>query len=69
MARSAAEEAALSVSGRIIRAELSPAIQTIKYVEQSIEQIKRELKESSARAAQELEYYNMTTRPEVGSKR
>jgi phage shock protein A len=56
MARSAAEEAALSVSGRIIRAELSPAIQTIKYVEQSIEQIKRELKESSARAAQELEY-------------
>ena len=56
MAHSAAEEAALSVSGRIIRAELSPAIQTIKYVEQSIEQIKRELKESSAKAAQELEY-------------
>jgi len=56
MAREAAQEAAISASGRVIRAELGPAIHTIKYVEQAVEQIKRELKESAARAERELEY-------------
>ena len=56
MAREAAKETAGNISNRIIRAELFPAIQTIKYVENSIAQIKREIKESSARAEMELEY-------------
>ncbi|MGI2900827.1 hypothetical protein [Shewanella algae] len=56
MAREAAKEAAISASGRVIRAELGPAIHTIKYVEQAVEQIKRELKESTTRAERELEY-------------
>jgi hypothetical protein len=56
MARSAAEDVASSTSSRVIRTELAPAIQTIKYVEQAVEQIQRELKRSIDTASRELEF-------------
>lgn len=56
MAREAAKDVAITTSNKIIKVELTPAIQTIKFVEKSLEQVRRELKEYVSRAKRELEY-------------